>query len=165
VRLTGMKVRLAHHERSVLARRVRNTATGFKMISELFPSACCVELRQTPLREVCELRKAGEFFDLRLAAKVRQWLVTVEPDVFQFIFGHSGWFGQGCEIIPGERVRLFRCFTRGKTRTRNQQLICQRQPEVSFMTRFHANRCAWAQQRMLAKPSLPRSVLRGSCMK
>lgn len=36
-----------------------------------------------------ELRKAGKFLDLSLAAQARQRSVPVEPDIFEFVFGHS----------------------------------------------------------------------------
>src|SRR5690606_27312008 len=43
---------------------------------------------EAPVGKFFELREAGEFLDLSLAAQAGQWRVAVEPDVFQFVFGH-----------------------------------------------------------------------------
>jgi hypothetical protein len=80
---------LAHDESAVLARavgihrdRLQNAvgALPFRLLSRAAVEA--------PVGQFFELREATEFLDLRLAAKVRHGLITIEPDVFQFVFGH-----------------------------------------------------------------------------
>ena len=46
---------------------------------------------EIPEGQLLQLRKALKILDLGFAAEVRDWLVTIEPDVFQFVFSH------GCE--------------------------------------------------------------------
>ena len=44
---------------------------------------------EAPLWELLEAWEAGEFLDLSFTAKIRHRSVAVEPDVFQFVFGHG----------------------------------------------------------------------------
>ena len=46
---------------------------------------------EIPEGQLLQLRKALKILDLGFAAEVGDWLVTIEPDVFQFVFSH------GCE--------------------------------------------------------------------
>ncbi len=46
---------------------------------------------EAPHRELFQLGKCAEFLDLRFAPEVGHGLVTVEPDIFQFVLRHE-WF-------------------------------------------------------------------------
>jgi hypothetical protein len=50
---------------------------------------------KAPIWEFFELREAGEVLELSLAAEVADGLIAVEPDVFEFVFGH------GCRVRLG----------------------------------------------------------------
>jgi hypothetical protein len=87
--LAGVQISLAHHKNAILARRVgeyrdwlQDDVGAFSL--RLLRRAAV----EAPRGQFGELREAGEFLDLRLAAKASQRLVAIEPDVFQFIFGH-----------------------------------------------------------------------------
>ena len=82
----------AHHQSAVLAggvginsHRLQDTvgATSLSLAGRT-----AVEI---PEGQLLQLRKALKILDLGFAAEVRDWLVTIEPDVFQFVFSH------GCE--------------------------------------------------------------------
>jgi len=47
---------------------------------------------KTPVRKFFELRKASEVLELSLATQIADWLIAVQPDVFEFVFGH------GCNV-------------------------------------------------------------------
>src|ERR1017187_6346155 len=97
------------------------TATGFSMQSELCPSAEDGDRFQhavgtmsfrlsgrtpvkTPHREFFEIRKGIEFLDLGFAAKVGNGLITIEPDVFQFVFRHMRGFRMSFLIDVGRQT-------------------------------------------------------------
>jgi hypothetical protein len=82
----------AHHQNAVLAggvgingHRLQNTV-GTTSLS--LAGGAAIEV---PEGQLLQFRKALEFLDLGFAAEVGDWLVTIEPDVFQFVFSH------GCE--------------------------------------------------------------------
>jgi len=47
---------------------------------------------ETPKGEFFELREAAIFFKLSLATEVRDWGITIEPDVFELVFSHNRIF-------------------------------------------------------------------------
>jgi hypothetical protein len=81
---------LIHHQHAVLARDVGIDGHGLEDAVGVFAFGL---LRRAPVKpphgELLELRKAGKFLDLSLAAQARQRSVPVEPDIFEFVFGHS----------------------------------------------------------------------------
>jgi hypothetical protein len=91
-RVRGLAVghhHFAHHEHAVLFRRIRIARD--RLEHAVRTAALGLARRaavKAPHREIAELREAREFFDLRLAAEVRDGLVAIEPNVFQFVFRH-----------------------------------------------------------------------------
>ena len=79
----------AHHENTVLARAVWINRDWFQdAIGALAFGLLSRAAVEPPVGKLFELWEAGEFLDLSLAAHAGQRRVTVEPDVFQFVFGH-----------------------------------------------------------------------------
>ena len=79
----------AHDDGSVLAGAVRENC--YWLEHAIGASAGCLpggRAVEAPKREFLKGGKAGELLDLGFAAKVRDGGVSVEPDVFQFVFGH-----------------------------------------------------------------------------
>ena len=46
---------------------------------------------KSPFGKFFEFREGGVVFDLCLATEVADGFVAVEPDVFEFVFGHGGY--------------------------------------------------------------------------
>jgi len=92
VRLTVGEQRLAHDEKAVLAGDVRierdRLEQDVRALALRLLRGAAVE---APLRDVVELQLGDiAIDDLGLGTKGRKGRVTVEPDVFQFEFGHVG---------------------------------------------------------------------------
>jgi hypothetical protein len=93
VRLVRRAVRIhhfAHHENAVGATAVRIDRDGFQdAIGVVAFSLLSRRAIETPQRQLFERRKRVEVFQLRLAAQVRRRLVTVKPNVFEFVLSHD----------------------------------------------------------------------------
>jgi hypothetical protein len=80
----------AHDESAILASAVRVDGDWFEhAIRALAFSLLGGATVETPERKFFKLGETGEFFDLSLATKIWHRFVTVEPDVFQFVFSHG----------------------------------------------------------------------------
>jgi hypothetical protein len=80
---------LAHHECAIFLRRIRVNGDWLqetvRAVALGLAGRAAVE---APHRELVEIGKVFELFDLGFAAEVRDGLVAVEPDVFQFVLRH-----------------------------------------------------------------------------
>jgi hypothetical protein len=81
---------LAHDENAVGAGRIR--VKRHRLQHAIGAAAFGLHGRGTieaPQRQLFERREFGEFLDLRLAAKVGDRGVTIEPNVLELVFRHS----------------------------------------------------------------------------
>ena len=81
---------LAHHQCAIFASAVWEhrdrlkhaiRAAAFRLLGRAAVEA--------PHRQLLEGREASEFLDLGFAAEIWHGCVSIEPDVFQFVFGHN----------------------------------------------------------------------------
>jgi hypothetical protein len=87
--LAGVEIGLAHHQHAVLAGRIRKDCHRLQHdVGALALGLLGRAAVEAPQGKFLELGKAGEVLDLSLAAQVGERRVAVEPDVFQFVFGH-----------------------------------------------------------------------------
>ncbi len=83
-------VDFAHDEHAVLARGIEIHGDGLQhAVGTAAGRLLGGTSVEAPEGKFFELRKAGEVLDLGLAAEAGNGLVAVEPDVFQFVFGHD----------------------------------------------------------------------------
>ena len=93
VRRAVCVVDFAHHQDTILASGVEIHGDGLQhAIGAAAGRLLSGATVKAPERELFELRKAGEFLHLSLAAETGNGLVTVEPDVFEFVFSHRCGF-------------------------------------------------------------------------
>ena len=91
-RVRGDAVRhhdFAHHQRTIGARAVRINRD--RLEHAIRRTAFGLHRRgavEAPQRELFERRERSEFLDLRLAAKVRDRRVPVEPDILELVLCH-----------------------------------------------------------------------------
>lgn len=81
---------LAHHEGAIFAGAVREDRD--RLEHAVGATSFCLLGRATieaPHWKLFESWEAGKFFDLGFAAEIWHGGVAVEPDVFQFVFGHD----------------------------------------------------------------------------
>ncbi len=84
---------LAHDEVAVLAGRIDVAGDGLEQTIGAAPLGLAGRAAvKSPHRQILERGGLGELLDGGLAAEVGNRLVTVEPDVFEFVLGHDvGW--------------------------------------------------------------------------
>ena len=80
----------AHDQRAVLASGVgvhsNRREHAIRAVTFRLPGRTTVE---APHGKFTELREACEFLDLRFATEIRNGFITVEPEVFEFVFRHK----------------------------------------------------------------------------
>ena len=80
----------AHHQHTILPRGIRINGDRLQhAIGALAFRLLRGASIKSPERQLGERREAVVFFDLRLAAQVTDGLITVQPEVFEFVFGHG----------------------------------------------------------------------------
>ena len=110
MRLAVREEDLAHDEESVLAGRIRIAGDGLEeAIGALAFGLTGGAAVESPHREILQCGEFCEFLDLGLASEVGNGLVSVEPDVFEFVLGHDvGWFVMSCCLFLISRRRADR---------------------------------------------------------
>ena len=136
----------AHHQHAVYARGVRIDGDGLehaiRVVAFRLHGRTAVK---TPQRQLLERRKRVELLELSLATQVRRRRVTVEPDVFEFVFCHSRL---SCAEVRSAEVRYLCAETRAAAnRGRIESIRAASRPLSSIL-------CA---NRRLGRTALPRS--------
>ena len=90
----------AHHKCAIAAGAVREDGYGFEHTIRAAAFGLLGRATvESPHRKLVESREAVEILDQGFATEVRNGGVAVEPDVFQFVFGHS--VGRVCWLMVG----------------------------------------------------------------